>query len=89
MSHGTFRRRPDWDALVARLPVPFVTHHRDDAPDDVRDLGPWPFVAARLDDSGVRLLLGPADLAACGGSVAAFAAALERAVATTGRWPVG
>lgn len=68
--------------------MPFVTHHRDDAPDDVRDLGAWPFVAARL-DVGVCLLLGPTDLDACRGSVTAFAAALERAVATTARWPVG
>lgn len=86
VTHGTFRRRSDWDDLLGGLPVPVRTFHRDDAPDDVRGLGPWPLVAART-DAGVRLLLGPDDLAACGGSVERFATALAHAVATrTSGW---
>lgn len=86
VTHGTFRRRSTWEDLVARLPVPFVTHHRDDAPADVLALGALPLVAARTDD-GVRLVLGPDALAACAASVDAFAAALESAVSTDLRWP--
>ena len=87
VSHGTFRRRPAWAALLERLPVPLHTFHRDDRPPDVADLGPAPLVAART-ERGVTLLLGPGDLAACGASVAAFADALGRSVTAGGlAWP--
>jgi len=89
VSHGTFRRRPEWSAYLDTLPVPLHTFHRDDRPTDLDGLGPAPLVAART-AAGARLLLGPDDLEACAASVPAFAAALTGAVATSGlSWPVG
>lgn len=53
ITHGTFRRRPDWDRCAAGLPVPFVTHHRD----EVDELAaPPPYVAAETDDGLVVLV---------------------------------
>ena len=91
ITHGTFRERPDWKACRAGLPVPFDTFHRDDQPDVVRAAvhGVAPVVVAET-DQGITLLLGGDELDACGGSVDALAAAVDRAVAVAGLgWPEG
>jgi len=67
ITHGLLRERTDWRSCRDGLPVPFTTYHRDDQPDAVRALlGPrLPAVVAET-DAGLHLLLGPAELAACG-----------------------
>ena len=69
VTHGLFRRRAEWDAHCERLGIPFVSHHRNDAPDDVREAcgGEFPAVLVREAES-VRLILGPAEIAECDAS---------------------
>ncbi|MFZ4583772.1 MAG: hypothetical protein ACOYNI_00925 [Acidimicrobiia bacterium] len=83
ITHGMFRRRPEWNQCEAALPVPFTTFHRDDRPDDVRAAGDGntPIVLARLDDGSLLALVTPERLAELDGPdalVAEFAAAASR-----------
>lgn len=81
ITHGIFRRRSEWDACTLGLPVPFDMFHRDDQPDAVRAaaVGLAPIVAAETASSTV-LLLGPAEIDACDGSIDALMGAIEGAV---------
>lgn len=85
ITHGTFRERRDWQACRAGLAVPFETFHRDDQPVAVRDAaeGTVPVVLAET-SVGYVVLLGPRELEGCDGSVEAFSAALDRALAAAG-----
>jgi hypothetical protein len=63
---------PEWTASLSRLPVPFVTYHRDDQPDDVRALGSeLPVIVARF-TSGVEILVNASEIKACAGSAHAL-----------------
>lgn len=89
ITHGTFRQRPEWKACRAGLPIPFHTYHRDDQPDAARDAaqGRAPVVVAET-DTGHVLVLGPADIEACDGSVDRLVDAITEAVARVGLdWP--
>ena len=89
ITHGLLRERADWRECREGLPVPFATFHRDDQPDEVRDVaaGRAPVVVADT-DQGPVLVLGPEALDACGGSGEQLVAAIEAAVAAAGlRWP--
>jgi hypothetical protein len=89
ITHGSIRRRPEWTACVAGLPVPFDTFHRNDQPDDVRVVaaGAFPVVTAET-DAGQVLLLSPGELDACGGSIDHLVEAVEVAAARLGlAWP--
>ena len=84
ITHGTFRRTSAWRDFLDRCEVPFVTHHRDDAPPDVlAAVGPLAAVCA-VTEGGIVPLLGPDDLERCDRSVASFDAELDRALAATG-----
>ena len=85
VTHGLLRERSDWRECRDAMPVPFDTYHRDDQPSAVRDAaqGDAPVVLAET-AVGFVVLLGPAQLEACSGSVASFSAALDRAVAGAG-----
>lgn len=85
ITHGAFRERKDWQACRAELTVPFDTFHRDDQPLEVRDAaeGLVPVVLAET-TVGHVVLLGPAQLEECAGSVDAFSAALDRALGAAG-----
>ena len=89
LTHGPLRRKAEWDAMAATLPVPFALAHRNevDAPLSGLIEGALPCVVA--DTGGGPLLLVDAEaLAACGGRVGAFAETLERAVADAElAWP--
>jgi hypothetical protein len=80
ITHGSVRERTDWKECRAGLPVPFDTFHRNDQPADVGTLlgSDLPAVVADT-DHGLRLLLGPAALEACGASPDRLADALTRA----------
>jgi hypothetical protein len=73
VTHGLFRRRREWDEQATRLGLPFVTHHRDDAPREVLDAcrGGLPAVLLRNGDA-VTLLLGPEEIRGCGADAAAL-----------------
>ncbi len=83
----TWRRKPEWDAMVARLGVPFELRHLNELDDDIRiALEPHgtPAVLMRT-DRGLELALGPADLEPLGGEVAAFERALVERVPALAR----
>jgi hypothetical protein len=89
ITHGSIRRRPEWTACVAGLPVPFETFHRNDQPDDVRAIaaGAFPVVTAET-ETGHVLLLSPHELDECGGSIDHLVEAVEVAAARLGlAWP--
>lgn len=81
VTHGTFRPRAGWSACAEALPVPFVTYHLNDRPDDVvrASEGRTPCVLARTSDpAALHLLVGAADLEACDGDPAALVDAMAR-----------
>jgi hypothetical protein len=80
ITHGTFRRRSDWDRCAAGLPVPFATHHRDEVDDLV---APPPYVAAETDDGPV-VLVDREDLEGLAASPEALMAAIEAAATAHG-----
>ena len=85
ITHGLVKERSDWRDCREQLPVPFETYHRDDQPAAVRDVaaGVVPVVVAET-AVGLVVLMGPAELEACNGSVEAFSAALDRSLAAAG-----
>ncbi len=90
ITHSPVRRKPEWDRMVARLGVPFDLLHLNEMPADVAAATAThgsPVVLARVRDGGLHLALDAAALDANGGSVQAFAAALQQALATNGWLP--
>lgn len=85
ITHGSIRQRPEWASCRAGLPVPFDTFHRNDQPDTIRAAAEAqaPVVVAET-DRGHVLLLSPADLDACGGSIDQLVAAIDHAAAGAG-----
>ena len=83
ITHGRVRERADWRACRDRLPVPFVTYHRDDQPDAVRRAanGAIPVVLAETADGRLHVVAGPRALADCAGSPEALVDHVEAAVA--------
>src|SRR5262249_37226910 len=80
ITHGMLRERRDWQAYRARLPVPFDTYHRNDAPNSLRNsYRALPIVAAETDD-GYAVLLDAQELDDCAGSLDHFVEALTRAI---------
>ena len=90
LTHGSVRRRPEWDAMVARLPVPVRLVHRNEATDDERaawSVSGLPAVVGVRADGSRTVLLGPTGLAALGGSLPAFEQALLDALSVGGLRP--
>ncbi|MGL4178092.1 MAG: hypothetical protein ACRCSN_18695 [Dermatophilaceae bacterium] len=81
VTHSPVRRKPAWDAMVARLPVPVRVVHRNETSDDERAASAragLPVVLGRRTDGGHDVLLDRAALQALDGSVDAFETALRR-----------
>lgn len=90
LTHGSLRRRPEWDAMVDRLPVPVRLVHRNEATGDERaawSVSGLPAVVGRRADGTHTVLLGPTGLAALHGSVPAFEQALLDALSVGGLRP--
>ncbi len=70
ITHGAFRRRPEWKAGQSSLGIPFDTYHRNDQPDAVRTTtgGTTPVVVAETTNSEILVLLGETELEECGAS---------------------
>ena len=67
ITHGTLRRKPEWDRACARSGLEIELLHRDEATgDQILAAGPLPAVIAD-DGTGWRLVAGPTELAACNG----------------------
>lgn len=85
VTHSPVRRKPAWDAMVARLPVPVRVVHRNETSDDARVTAAsagLPVVLGRRAGGGHAVLLDRDALIALGGSVDAFEVALRRALTT-------
>lgn len=65
ITHGTLRRKPEWDAACATAGVEIELLHRDEATaEQLSAAGDLPAVVAN-DGTGWRLIAGPRELAAC------------------------
>lgn len=80
ITHGTLRRRPEFDAAAASLGVPFDLVHRDERSSEVAALtdGALPCVVAE-GDGGRVVLLDAATLAQCGKDPGALVEAIRAA----------
>jgi hypothetical protein len=91
ITHSPVRRKPAWNRMVARLGIDFTLLHLNELPADVADATARhgsPVVLGRLPDGRIEPVLLPGELESLGGSVDAFADALDsalsrRAAATT------
>jgi hypothetical protein len=87
VTHSPVRRKPAWDAMVARLGVPVRLLHLNEMPPEVAravDEHGSPVVLARLSDGTVALAIGPETLDGLGGSVEAFESAVQAALVREG-----
>jgi len=92
VTHGSVRRRPAWDAMTARLPVPLRLVHRNETTEDERaayGVSGLPAVLGVRGDGSRTVLLGPTGLGAVAGSVERFEEALRAALAVEGVPPGG
>lgn len=79
ITHSPVRRKPAWDAMVARIGVPFTLLHLNELSEDVAGVvaeAGSPVVLQRTAD-GMSVLLGSETLETLGGSVDAFEHALR------------
>ncbi len=81
ISHGPMRRKAAFAELLDGVDVPVDVLHRNEQepPLEAATKGMGPCVAARSTGGGWTVVVPPADLAACGGDVAAFATTLQAA----------
>lgn len=82
ITHGPLRRKREWDAYVATLPVPFELAHRNDAV--ARPFAAKAACVLALVGGSWETVLDDATLTSLDGSVASFALALERSLAQAG-----
>ena len=83
VTHGRIHEKPEWRAFRSGLAVPVVAYHLNDRPAALSRLSGAPVVAAHV-GAEVQVVLGPEQLEAIGGDVAAFSAALEQRRAELG-----
>jgi hypothetical protein len=85
ITHGRLRERADWRDRRDRLPVPFVTFHRDDQPAHVRSAaGTPPVVVGETTDGAVVVLADRQDLEACAGSPERLISLIESTMRASG-----
>ena len=87
ITHGRVREKAAWRQARQQLPVPFEAVHLDERDPDVRAAteGLGACVVVHSADGGTELLLGTAELKACGGDPERFVAAVREALDR--RWP--
>lgn len=81
VTHGKLREKKQWQSCRDALPVPFDMYHRNDQPQSVLIAAgnTAPVVVAET-NAGIKVLLGPAEIDACNGSLELFTAAVEAAL---------
>ncbi len=85
VTHSGVRRRPEWDAAVARLGVPVRLVHLNERSEEERLVSPrTPCLLVRV-GGRLSVLLGPEALETTRGDVAAFEGAVRVATAMHGR----
>jgi hypothetical protein len=89
VTHGAIREKRAWRDLRESLPVPVAAYHLNERPAELAALteGQTPCAVAHT-NGDLAVVLGPAELAACGGGVEAFREALDAGLAQAGlAWP--
>jgi hypothetical protein len=83
ITHGTFREKSEWRECREELGIEFLTFHRDDQPDDVREHlnGQYPAVVMRREDGRIEGFMNADDIEACHASPDTFAAEIRRRLA--------
>ncbi len=78
LTHGVFTKKTEWKSCESRLPVPFLTFHRNDAPKDVLNVaqGRFPIVLARY-SHGLECVMSQNDLEKFNGDTLEFNSALS------------
>ncbi|MGB7818849.1 MAG: hypothetical protein WBL35_08985 [Ornithinibacter sp.] len=87
VTHGSLRRKPQWDELVSELPVPVRLVHRNETSETERAayaMTGLPAVLGVRSDGTHTVLMGPTMLGATGGSITEFAVGLKEALTTEG-----
>jgi len=84
ITHGTVRRKSEWDAACQNFALPIRLVHLNERSVDERSACTrgTPTILARYTDGSLLPLLGPADLEV-GGSVSEFFSLLETALASS------
>ena len=83
ITHSPIRRKPEWDAMVQTLPIPFTVLHRNELSPELSN---WissielPAVIGHTHEGDFALVLGPSGLEQAGGSVSEFRELLLDAV---------
>ena len=82
ITHGSVREKAEWRSARAELPVPFRAVHLDERSTGelAASDGRTPCVLAHT-ESGIEVLLGPAELDACAGDPGLLVAELRRLLA--------
>ena len=79
VTHSPMHRKPQWDAMVARLGIPVTLLHLNEQPADVaaatKGVG-TPVVLARMESGSLQVALTPAELDQLRGSVHDFESAV-------------
>jgi hypothetical protein len=85
ITHSPVRRRREWDAYVATLPIPFDVVHRNERSRVLEEAteGREACVVAECDDGSIVLLLGNADLERAN-DVPGLARAIDAAMSASG-----
>ena len=82
ITHGSLKRRPDFDDAAAMLGVPFVLLHRDEISAEISELIDSELPCVVAETAGQRTVLLDRDaLVACGKSPAALVEAIRSAAA--------
>ncbi len=87
VTHGSLRRKPQWDEVVAELEVPVRLVHRNETSADERaayGMTGLPAVIGVRADGSLTVLMGPTMLREVGGSVTEFMVGLREALTTEG-----
>lgn len=86
ITHSPWRRKPEWNRMVASVGLPVTLLHRNEVPDDLRPVvsaAGTPVVLHRPSSGEPYVLLGRDDLDRLDGSVASFHDAVTQRLAAT------
>lgn len=84
VTHSPVRRKPEWDAMVARLGIPIRLVHLNEQDPDIAgatQIHGSPIVLARMSDESLHVAVAPRELESLDGSVPAFEEALAESLA--------
>ncbi len=84
ITHSPFRRKPEWDRMLATTGLSVGLVHRNEVPAELQEIVAevgTPVVLRRTSESDVTVLLSPVELDSLGGSVSAFEDAVTQRLA--------